>query len=204
MYPRNQNNASMPGLNNNRRAFRDVTNASNSTSIGHDNIPMKRSSAALQSGFGSHVPIRCENPAKNNSRRYAEEKVTIDTELNTHVRPYNKNFSRNDGLGTAVLPHRKTISQTSSASYQHSAPADDIDERDVDDPLCTTDYVEDMYAHFRMKETSTAVRPGYMEKQCQINERMRSILVDWLVEVHLKFKLVPETLYLTINLIDRY
>jgi len=28
--------------------------------------------------------------------------------------------------------------------------------------------------------------------------------VDWLVEVHLKFKLVPESLYLTVNLIDRY
>ena len=33
---------------------------------------------------------------------------------------------------------------------------------------------------------------------------MRSILIDWLVEVHLKFKLLPETLYLTVNLIDRY
>jgi cyclin B len=33
---------------------------------------------------------------------------------------------------------------------------------------------------------------------------MRSILVDWLVEVHLKFKLVPESLYLTVNLIDRF
>ena len=43
-----------------------------------------------------------------------------------------------------------------------------------------------------------------MEHQPHINERMRSILIDWLVEVHLKFKLVPETLYLTVNLIDRY
>ena len=33
---------------------------------------------------------------------------------------------------------------------------------------------------------------------------MRSILVDWLVEVHLKFKLMPETLFLAINLIDRF
>ena len=33
---------------------------------------------------------------------------------------------------------------------------------------------------------------------------MREILVDWLIEVHLKFKLLPETLYLTVNLIDRY
>ena len=33
---------------------------------------------------------------------------------------------------------------------------------------------------------------------------MRAILIDWLVEVHLKFKLLPETLYLTVILIDRY
>jgi len=89
-------------------------------------------------------------------------------------------------------------------SYQYSGPADDIDERDSDDPLCATSYVQDMYEHFRSKEMSTSVRPLYMEDQQYINERMRSILVDWLVEVHLKFKLVPETLYLTVNLIDRY
>ena len=47
--------------------------------------------------------------------------------------------------------------------------------------------------------------PNYMkETQQDINEKMRSILIDWLVEVHLKFKLVPESLYLTVNIIDRY
>lgn len=90
------------------------------------------------------------------------------------------------------------------SGYQYSGPADDIDERDTDDPLCVTSYVQDMYEHFRTKESSTSVRPVYMEDQQYINERMRSILVDWLVEVHLKFKLVPETLYLTVNIIDRY
>jgi len=33
---------------------------------------------------------------------------------------------------------------------------------------------------------------------------MRGILMDWLVQVHLKFKLLPETLFITVNLIDRY
>lgn len=33
---------------------------------------------------------------------------------------------------------------------------------------------------------------------------MRAILVDWLIDVHLKFKLLPETLFLSVNLIDRY
>lgn len=89
-------------------------------------------------------------------------------------------------------------------SYQHSGQVDNIDERDAEDPLCATEYVMDMYDHFRTKETTTSVRPVFMETQSHINERMRSILIDWLVEVHLKFKLVPETLYLTTNLIDRY
>lgn len=89
-------------------------------------------------------------------------------------------------------------------SYQHIGQVDNIDERDADDPLCATEYVNDMYAHFRLIEGTKSVRPVFMETQPHINERMRSILVDWLVEVHLKFKLVPETLYLTINLIDRY
>jgi len=33
---------------------------------------------------------------------------------------------------------------------------------------------------------------------------VRAILVDWLINVHAKFKLLPETLFLTVNLIDRY
>ena len=43
-----------------------------------------------------------------------------------------------------------------------------------------------------------------MRQQAHINEKMRAILIDWLVEVHLKFQLMPETLYLTVNLIDRF
>ena len=44
----------------------------------------------------------------------------------------------------------------------------------------------------------------YMHIQDDINSRMRAILVDWLVEVHMKFRLFPETLYLCVSIIDRY
>jgi hypothetical protein len=43
-----------------------------------------------------------------------------------------------------------------------------------------------------------------MGYQNDLNSKMRSILIDWLVDVHLKFDLLPETLFLTINIIDRY
>jgi hypothetical protein len=43
-----------------------------------------------------------------------------------------------------------------------------------------------------------------MAHQSDINEKMRAILLDWLEEVHVKFKLMPETLFLTQNLLDRF
>ena len=38
----------------------------------------------------------------------------------------------------------------------------------------------------------------------KINAKMRAILFDWIVDVHLKYQYKTETLYLTFNLIDRY
>ena len=105
-------------------------------------------------------------------------------------------------LASCTPPCRFKVVDTSS--YQYSGQVDNIDERDMDDPLCATEYVEDMYSVFREKEYSTSVRPDFMDEQPLIDPRMRSTLVDWLIEVHWKFHLVPDTLYLTINLIDRY
>jgi len=80
----------------------------------------------------------------------------------------------------------------------------DIDYADRENPLACTDYVNDIYSYFRRVEPTYCVPPNYMAQQADINDRMRAILVDWLIEVHLKFKLMPETLYLTVNLIDRF
>ena len=53
-------------------------------------------------------------------------------------------------------------------------------------------------------QNSSCVPPNYMNKQIDINEKMRAILIDWLIEVHDKFDLMGETLFLTVNLIDRF
>lgn len=69
------------------------------------------------------------------------------------------------------------------------------------------DYSHSIFLH--LKETEL-MHPeyypvaNYMKNQNDINDKMRAILYDWLIDVHLKFKLLPETLFLTFNLIDRY
>ncbi|KAH7435034.1 hypothetical protein KP509_06G046300 [Ceratopteris richardii] len=83
-------------------------------------------------------------------------------------------------------------------------PVTNIDADDVGNQLAVVDYVEDIYSFYRKCEHQSCVSPSYMDQQVHINERMRAVLVDWLIEVHYKFKLMPETLFLTTNIIDRY
>ncbi|KAL0322840.1 UNVERIFIED_CONTAM: Cyclin-B2-3 [Sesamum angustifolium] len=83
-------------------------------------------------------------------------------------------------------------------------PVVDIDSSDKKNPLAVTEYIDAIYAYYMKTESLSCVRPNYMSQQFDINERMRGILIDWLIEVHYKFELMDETLYLTINLIDRF
>ncbi|XAR73691.1 hypothetical protein NMG60_11007754 [Bertholletia excelsa] len=80
----------------------------------------------------------------------------------------------------------------------------DIDSLDSRDPLAVVDYVDDLYAYYKKTENCSCVSPNYMSQQFDINEKMRAILIDWLIEVHHKFDLREETLFLTVNLIDRF
>ncbi|GLJ16133.1 hypothetical protein SUGI_0268950 [Cryptomeria japonica] len=79
-----------------------------------------------------------------------------------------------------------------------------IDEDDGENQLAVTEYVQDIYTMYRERENLSCVPRDYMWEQTDINERMRGILIDWLIEVHLKFELMDETLFLTVNIIDRY
>ena len=66
------------------------------------------------------------------------------------------------------------------------------------------EYFDDICQELFSNEDKYLVDPKYMSNQSDINHRMRAILIDWLIDVHLKYKLVPQTMYIAVNLIDRY
>ncbi|XP_042480256.1 G2/mitotic-specific cyclin S13-7-like [Macadamia integrifolia] len=80
-------------------------------------------------------------------------------------------------------------------------PIYDIDAADGHDQLAVVEYIEDIYQFYKLNESQF---PDYMGSQPDINNRMREILVDWLIEVHHKFELRPETLYLTLYIVDQF
>lgn len=77
------------------------------------------------------------------------------------------------------------------------------DEKMSEDPQECAEYRNDIFNCLADTEVMHMPRMDYMDLQVDINAKMRAILVDWLIEVHLKYKLKPDTLYLTVNLIDR-
>jgi len=74
-----------------------------------------------------------------------------------------------------------------------------------DNELVNVDeYAEDILDYLKSQELNTMAEANYMAYQNEITNDMRRILIEWLIEVHGEYDLKPETLYLTINLIDRY
>ena len=74
-----------------------------------------------------------------------------------------------------------------------------------ENPQIVEEYFDEIYKYLKSIENSDLPKENYMKNvQKDITEKMRKILVDWLIDVHSKFKLVHETLFLTINIIDRY
>jgi len=75
---------------------------------------------------------------------------------------------------------------------------------DAEDPQNVVEYAGDIYGMLRRDQSRFQPLANYLEVQSDINAKMRAILIDWLVEVHAKYKLKTETLFLAVNLIDRY
>ncbi|XP_071950144.1 G2/mitotic-specific cyclin-A-like [Antedon mediterranea] len=84
----------------------------------------------------------------------------------------------------------------------------DIEEKieDINDAeyLNVSEYSADIYKYLKEAEQKHRPKPGYMRKQPDINQNMRCILVDWLVEVAGEYRLHDETLYLAVSYIDRF
>jgi len=70
-------------------------------------------------------------------------------------------------------------------------------------PSQCLEVTEPLYQNLRAQQLEYHTQP-YMHHQRKINARMRRILVDWLIEVHHKFRLTPPILWLAVNLLDRY
>ena len=88
--------------------------------------------------------------------------------------------------------------------YHNAKNIDEVEMAQLNNPQYVVEYSTEIMSF--LKSTEKINLPDYSSnfiEKSSISERARRILIDWLISVHFKFDLLPETLYLTINLIDR-
>ncbi|EZF24387.1 hypothetical protein H112_03238 [Trichophyton rubrum D6] len=70
--------------------------------------------------------------------------------------------------------------------------------------MATDEYQEDILAHMHAMDSATQPDVDSIDIQTEIQWFMRPYLLDFLIEAHAAFQLLPATLFLTVNLLDRY
>ncbi|KAF7548028.1 hypothetical protein G7046_g8817 [Stylonectria norvegica] len=102
---------------------------------------------------------------------------------------------RNNGTDIVVDDEGKTV---------YPIGVNDLDSEDLEDPLMVAEYTNDIFQYLRELEEKSKPSVDYMGHQDDLEWKTRGILVDWLIEVHTRFHLLPETLFLAVNVIDRF
>lgn len=80
---------------------------------------------------------------------------------------------------------------------------EDFDAENAHDPFQVSDYAYEIFEYLKERESKFKIG-DYMEKQVNLTRYMRSLLVDWMVEVQENFELNHETLYLAVKIVDLY
>ncbi|KAL1491691.1 hypothetical protein ABEB36_012252 [Hypothenemus hampei] len=79
----------------------------------------------------------------------------------------------------------------------------DFDKENWDDVYQVSHYAMDIFNYYKDMEGKYIIG-DYMERQICLTKWMRSLLVDWMVEIQESFELNHETLYLGVKLVDLY
>lgn len=142
-----------------RRALGDITNSFASEAVGRDTGGKKAKPMA---------------PASHS----VNEPSSARTEINTARSEINTARSEVSTRGIVMEDVEE------SRPYMNR-PADDIDAKDVNNPNQCTVFVNEMYSQFLDQEKTLMVKPNYISSQPYINDKMRTILVDWMVRMHI-------------------
>ncbi|CAL9767641.1 unnamed protein product [Musa acuminata subsp. burmannicoides] len=185
------------------------------------NKSSNKSSLSINNGPKITVPA-CLAPCSTlKSPGHSRDSVSLDETMSTCDSMRSPDFEYIDKGDCSVITSLERQANKNLHISEHAAEAgsklsidvpmmmevDDIIDVDTnhDDPQFCTTLAGDIYRHLRIAETKKRPSTDFMEKiQKDINASMRSILIDWLVEVAEEYRLVPDTLYLTVNYIDRY
>lgn len=137
-----------------------------------------------------------------------DEEEYFDADGYTTARSIRSRGGDTTGGVTIVMEPRVTARvERELAVAKHFVEAtrtpDDIEDEAWDTSM-VAEYGDEIFDYMRDLERRMKPNPHYMDNQTEIQWSMRAVLMDWLVQVHHRFTLLPETLFLSVNYVDRF
>ncbi|KUJ10048.1 uncharacterized protein LY89DRAFT_723858 [Mollisia scopiformis] len=137
-----------------------------------------------------------------------EEEEVYDEQGYTTAHSYRSRGDNTTGGATTVLFPKvtnKAKKELAAAKemVESARTIEDIEDEAWDTSM-VAEYGDEIFAYMRELEIKMLPNAHYMDNQTEIQWSMRSVLMDWLIQVHCRFSLLPETLFLCVNYIDRF
>ncbi|KAJ9198652.1 hypothetical protein DTO164E3_5123 [Paecilomyces variotii] len=149
-------------------------------------------------------------PANSEPEEYWDDEDDENEEDDGYVtaRSYRSRGDNTTGGATTVLfpKYNQKVKREIAMAKQiveATRTQEDIDDEDWDTSM-VAEYGDEIFEYMREMEIKMLPNAYYMDNQAEIQWSMRSVLMDWLVQVHHRFSLLPETLFLCVNYIDRF
>lgn len=111
------------------------------------------------------------------------------------------------GQTTVLFPQMNQRVRREMVAAKHLVEATRTPEEIEDESYDTSmvaEYGDEIFEYMHLLEVKMLPNAHYMDNQHELQWTMRSVLMDWLVQVHHRFNLLPETLFLCVNYIDRF
>ena len=169
----------------------------------------RRTGSSASSRKSTEEPAADENvaPTSNQAKRSSTAPVAEEQPKTRITKTITTDYDRHGSeIKKEVKTEKEEPALDASELWQEELEQqiEEMDEEDAGDPLMVSDYVYEILDYMKVLEQQTMPNPNYMAHQGELEWRMRGVLIDWLLEVHQRFHLLPETFYLTVNIIDRF
>ena len=197
--------ASVNSILNNNKSKGNTSN-NNTTANTHKTSNKKNISNSFKKCKINLKTLSRKNSYKNNN--YTKIKKI------SNICPIRKILNRNNSNNSIIIKGEETktnnYSFMSKTQFHYEAlipnpcSLNDFFSKNKKNP--ENEYTNDILYNLLQEEKDMKLKidSDYFKTQPEINEKMRAILIDWLIDVNNKFNFTEETLYLAINIIDTY